>query len=36
MNGAGLIVLTSFISPFARDRRRAKEILIASLTPCFS
>lgn len=27
MNDAGLIVLTSFISPFAQDRRRAKEII---------
>lgn len=27
MNDAGLIVLTSFISPFANDRRRAKEII---------
>lgn len=27
MNDAGLIVLTSFISPFARDRRHAKEII---------
>lgn len=27
MNDAGLIVLTSFISPFAADRRRAKEII---------
>ncbi len=27
MNDAGLIVLTSFISPFVRDRRRAKEII---------
>lgn len=27
MNEAGLIVLTSFISPFASDRRRAKEII---------
>lgn len=26
-NDAGLIVLTSFISPFAADRRRAKEII---------
>lgn len=27
MNDAGLIVLTSFISPFREDRRRAKEII---------
>ncbi|MCD8110925.1 MAG: adenylyl-sulfate kinase [Clostridiales bacterium] len=27
MNDAGLIVLTSFISPFARDRRNAREII---------
>ncbi|MCC8136940.1 MAG: adenylyl-sulfate kinase [Clostridiales bacterium] len=27
MNDAGLIVLTSFISPFVRDRRKAKEII---------
>ena len=27
MNDAGLIVLTSFISPFRRDRRNAKEII---------
>lgn len=27
MNDAGLLVLTSFISPFARDRRHAKEII---------
>ena len=27
MNDAGLIVLTSFISPFAQDRRRAAEII---------
>lgn len=27
MNDAGLIVLTSFISPFAADRRRAKRII---------
>ncbi|MDD6637234.1 MAG: adenylyl-sulfate kinase [Lachnospiraceae bacterium] len=27
MNDAGLIVLTSFISPFARDRRQAREII---------
>lgn len=27
LNDAGLIVLTSFISPFAADRRRAKEII---------
>ncbi len=27
MNDAGLIVLTSFISPFRQDRRRAKEII---------
>lgn len=27
MNDAGLIVLTSFISPFVRDRRRAAEII---------
>lgn len=27
MNDAGLIVLTSFISPFANDRRRAREII---------
>lgn len=27
MNDAGLIVLTSFISPFARDRMNAKEII---------
>ncbi|MCD7982528.1 MAG: adenylyl-sulfate kinase [Clostridiales bacterium] len=27
MNDAGLIVLTSFISPFARDRRSAREII---------
>lgn len=27
MNDAGLIVLTSFISPFVRDRRRAREII---------
>lgn len=27
MNDAGLIVLTSFISPFKRDRRSAKEII---------
>ena len=27
MNDAGLIVLTSFISPYAEDRRRAREII---------
>ncbi len=27
MNDAGLIVLTSFISPFVRERRKAKEII---------
>ena len=27
MNDAGLIVLTSFISPYRKDRRRAKEII---------
>ena len=27
MNDAGLIVLTSFISPFVRDRRQAREII---------
>lgn len=27
MNDAGLIVLTSFISPFRQDRRNAKEII---------
>ncbi len=27
MNDAGLIVLTSFISPYVRDRRRAREII---------
>ncbi|MCM1105440.1 MAG: adenylyl-sulfate kinase [Blautia sp.] len=27
MNDAGLIVLTSFISPYARDRRHAREII---------
>lgn len=27
MNDAGLIVLTAFISPFARDRRNAREII---------
>lgn len=27
MNDAGLLVLTSFISPYARDRRTAKEII---------
>ena len=27
MNDAGLIVITSFISPFVRDRRRAREII---------
>ncbi len=27
MNDAGLIVLTSFISPFANDRKRAREII---------
>ena len=27
MNDAGLIVLTSFISPFTRDRRNAKDII---------
>lgn len=27
MNDAGLLVLTSFISPFRRDRRRAREII---------
>lgn len=27
MNDAGLIVLTAFISPFADDRRRAREII---------
>jgi bifunctional enzyme CysN/CysC len=27
MNDAGLIVLTAFISPFARDRRHAREII---------
>lgn len=27
MNDAGLIVLTSFISPFARDRKNAREII---------
>ena len=27
MNDAGLIVLTSFISPFARDRQNAREII---------
>lgn len=27
MNDAGLIVLTSFISPFRKDRRNAKEIV---------
>ena len=27
MNSAGLIVLTSFISPYRLDRRRAKEII---------
>lgn len=27
LNDAGLIVLTSFISPFANDRRRAREII---------
>ncbi|MCD7736506.1 MAG: adenylyl-sulfate kinase, partial [Lachnospiraceae bacterium] len=27
MNDAGLIVLTSFISPFVRDRRKAREII---------
>lgn len=27
MNDAGLLVLTSFISPFAADRRRAREII---------
>lgn len=27
MNDAGLVVLTSFISPFRRDRRRAREII---------
>ena len=27
MNDAGLIVLTSFISPFVRDRRSAREII---------
>ena len=27
MNDAGLIVITSFVSPYARDRQRAKEII---------
>lgn len=27
MNDAGLIVLTSFISPFAQDRQNAREII---------
>ena len=27
MNDAGLIVITSFISPYARDRRRARDII---------
>ena len=27
MNDAGLIVITSFISPYVRDRRKAKEII---------
>ena len=27
MNDAGLIVLTSFISPFAQDRRNAREVI---------
>lgn len=27
MNDAGLIVLTSFISPYAQDRRNAKKII---------
>lgn len=35
MNEAGLIVLTSFISPFANDRRRAKEIIGETFTEVY-
>lgn len=35
MNDAGLIVLTSFISPFTNDRRRAKEIIGDSFTEIY-
>lgn len=35
MNEAGLIVLTAFISPFANDRRRAKEIIGDAFTEVY-
>ncbi|MBO5153305.1 MAG: adenylyl-sulfate kinase [Eubacterium sp.] len=35
MNEAGLIVLTAFISPFANDRRRAKEIIGDAFTEIY-
>lgn len=35
MNDAGLIVLTSFISPFASDRRHAKEIIGTGFTEVY-
>ncbi len=35
LNDAGIIVLTSFISPFANDRRRAKEIIGEAFTEVY-
>ena len=35
MNDAGLIVLTSFISPYRRDRRNAKEIIGGSFVEVY-